>query len=41
VLRGGAFDLQATHVRCARREKFVPTFLSNQYVGFRPAKTFP
>jgi formylglycine-generating enzyme required for sulfatase activity len=41
VLRGGAFDLQAMHVRCARREKFVPTFLSNQYVGFRPARTFP
>jgi formylglycine-generating enzyme required for sulfatase activity len=41
VLRGGAFDLQAAHVRCARREKFVPTYVSNPYVGFRPARTFP
>jgi formylglycine-generating enzyme required for sulfatase activity len=39
VLRGGSFNLQASDVRCAYRDRNVPTDRFN-VVGFRPARTF-
>jgi serine/threonine protein kinase/formylglycine-generating enzyme required for sulfatase activity len=40
VLRGGSFVYQASHVRCAFRDRVVPTYRTFS-VGFRPARTFP
>ena len=39
VLRGGSFLNQASLVRCATRNGFVPTTRLS-LVGFRPARTF-
>ena len=39
VLRGGSFALQASWVRCACRNFYVPTLRSN--LGFRAARTLP
>jgi formylglycine-generating enzyme required for sulfatase activity len=39
VLRGGSFTYQASNVRCANRNRNVPTNRANS-VGFRPARTF-
>jgi len=40
VLRGGSFVYQASNVRSASRDNFVPTRRYNS-VGFRPARTLP
>jgi formylglycine-generating enzyme required for sulfatase activity len=40
VLRGGSFANQASNVRCANRNRNVPTNRNNN-VGFRPASTWP
>jgi formylglycine-generating enzyme required for sulfatase activity len=40
VLRGGAFDLIAVHVRSASRYKSAPAN-RNYLFGFRPARTYP
>jgi formylglycine-generating enzyme required for sulfatase activity len=40
LLRGGAFNVHAVLVRSAGRLRDEPTY-RNDYVGFRPARTFP
>jgi formylglycine-generating enzyme required for sulfatase activity/tRNA A-37 threonylcarbamoyl transferase component Bud32 len=39
ILRGGAFFIQPTYVRCGPRDWFAPAYRSGD-VGFRPARTF-
>ena len=40
LLRGGSFSSLAQNVRSATRYFFVPTY-RRDYIGFRPARTFP
>jgi formylglycine-generating enzyme required for sulfatase activity len=39
VLRGGSFDVQASYIRSAHRNRSVPAHRTID-VGFRPARTF-
>jgi formylglycine-generating enzyme required for sulfatase activity len=39
VLRGGAFDVHASLLRCANRNRIAPAY-RNYFVGLRPARTF-
>jgi formylglycine-generating enzyme required for sulfatase activity len=40
TLRGGSFNYQASGVRSAYRDLYVPSLRIN-YIGFRPARTLP